>query len=67
LAEGQITVREAARRGGLATRDKIGSEGYAAIGRKGGATTRSRYGTAHYAEIGRKGGSKISAKDRSGG
>jgi CheY-like chemotaxis protein/general stress protein YciG len=47
---------EAARRGGIAARDKYGPEFYSTIGKKGGRTFRERHGSAFYATIGKKGG-----------
>lgn len=50
-----ITVREAGRRGGIATRDRRGVEFLREIGRKGGKVTKMRY--AHLlSEFGRRGG-----------
>jgi len=45
--KGQMSVREAGRRGG-----EIG-------GKKGGETTKARYGREFYEEIGHKGGQKV--------
>jgi len=50
-----ITVAEAGRRGGTATRDRHGAEFYRQIGAKGGEVTKKRY--AHlFSEFGRRGG-----------
>ncbi|MGE5706912.1 MAG: KGG domain-containing protein [Bacteroidota bacterium] len=46
-SKGEMTVREAGRKGG-----KIG-------GQKGGNTTKERYGPQFYSEIGHKGGQKV--------
>ena len=47
---------EAARRGGMAARDRHGSEFYRQIGAKGGATLKARRGLDFYSEIGKRGG-----------
>ena len=47
---------ENARRGGMAVREKYGSEFFAKIGSKGGRTVRERRGPDFYANIGRLGG-----------
>ncbi len=47
---------ENARRGGMAVREKYGSEFFAKIGSKGGRTVRERRGPEFYASIGRLGG-----------
>ena len=47
---------ENARRGGMAVREKYGSEFFARIGSKGGRTVRERRGPDFYANIGRLGG-----------
>ena len=50
-----ISVREAGRRGGIATRDRHGIEFYRQIGAKGGESTKKLY--AHlFTEFGKKGG-----------
>ncbi len=51
----EVTVREAGRRGGLATRDRYGSKFYRRIGYKGGESTRKRYAS-QLKEFGRLGG-----------
>ncbi len=57
--KGAMTVREAGRKGGRATKARHGPEFYQSIGAKGGNTTRDRYGTPFYEKIGRKGGLRI--------
>jgi general stress protein YciG len=54
--KGEISVREAGRRGGNSTKKKYGGEFYQSIGKKGGETTKQRHGHEHYERIGRKGG-----------
>ena len=51
----QITVAEAGRRGGTATRDRHGVEFYRQIGARGGETTKTRWGHL-FSEFGRRGG-----------
>lgn len=51
-----MTVGEAGRRGGEATKKRYGSEHYAAIGQKGGEAVRDKYGAEFFSEIGQKGG-----------
>jgi general stress protein YciG len=57
--QGELTVREAGRRGGRATKLRHGPEFYESIGRKGGDTTKRRYGPQFYHRIGRKGGQRV--------
>lgn len=51
----QLTVAEAGRRGGIATRDRRGIKFLRQIAKKGGATTKARWGHL-YSEFGKKGG-----------
>ena len=51
----QISVREAGRRGGTATRDRHGVEFYRQIGSKGGESTKKLYGHL-FGELGKRGG-----------
>ena len=51
----EITVKEAGRRGGIATRDRRGVEFLRQIAKKGGETTKIRYGHL-FSEFGRRGG-----------
>lgn len=53
--EEAITVAEAGRRGGLATRDRHGIEFYRQIGARGGQTTKRRWGHL-FSQFGKKGG-----------
>lgn len=57
--EGNMSVREAGRKGGRATRARYGPEFFAAIGAKGGKAVSERYSTDHFREIGRKGGRRV--------
>ena len=57
--KGALTVREAGRRGGQATRERHGPEFYEQIGRKGGETTRQRHGPEFYERIGKIGGQRV--------
>jgi len=55
----EMTVSEAGRRGGEATRRKYGPEFYEEIGKKGGETVKRERGSEFYEEIGRKGGQRV--------
>jgi general stress protein YciG len=57
--KGGMTVREAGRKGGKATKARHGPEFYQSIGRKGGETTKERHGPEFYEKIGRKGGQRV--------
>ena len=57
--KGGMTVREAGRKGGKATKARHGPEFYETIGRKGGETTKVRHGPRFYEKIGRKGGQRV--------
>ena len=53
---GEISVREAGRRGGCATRDRYAGTGfYQKIGARGGETTKGRWGHL-FSQFGKKGG-----------
>lgn len=56
---GAMTVREAGRKGGRATKRNHGPEFYTQIGKKGGETTKKRHGPQFYVRIGRKGGAQV--------
>ena len=55
-AKGDITVREAGRRGGTTTKKRYGPGFYQSIGKKGGETTKQRHGPEYYQRIGKIGG-----------
>ncbi len=57
--EGNMSVREAGRKGGKTTRAKYGAEFYQEIGQKGGKTVSEKYSHEHFQAIGRKGGRKV--------
>ncbi|MFA7253606.1 MAG: KGG domain-containing protein [Patescibacteria group bacterium] len=61
--EGDMTVREAGRKGGQRTSQTHGREFYEEIGHmggaKGGRATSQKYGPEFYSEIGHKGGQKV--------
>ena len=59
---GEMSVREAGKKGGTKVRDRYGVEFYEAIGRKGGQATRDRHGVEFYESIGQKGGKVVKAK-----
>ncbi len=61
---GEMTVREAGRRGGTKVKERHGIEHFKRIGHLGGTTTAQRHGTEFYKEIGRKGGLKGGARVR---
>lgn len=54
-----MSVRDAGRKGGKATRARYGPEFFAEIGQKGGRAVSRRYPAAHFREIGRKGGRRV--------
>jgi general stress protein YciG len=56
---GDLTVREAGRRGGRATKLRHGPEFYETIGRNGGTATKTLYGPQFFQRIGRKGGHRL--------
>lgn len=56
---GAMTVKDAGRKGGRATKARHGPEFYQLIGRKGGETTKERHGPEFYERIGRKGGQRV--------
>jgi len=56
--KGEMTVHDAGRKGGRATKARYGPEFYQSIGRKGGETTKQRHGPEFYEKIGRKGGKR---------
>jgi uncharacterized protein len=57
--EGNMSVREAGRKGGRATRARYGAEFFQEIGAKGGKVVSERYSNEHFREIGRKGGRRV--------
>jgi uncharacterized protein len=57
--EGNMSVREAGRKGGRTTRARYGAEFFQEIGAKGGRTVSERYSNEHFREIGRKGGRRV--------
>lgn len=59
---GEMSVREAGKKGGDAVRDRYGSGFYEQIGRKGGQATRERHGQSFYEAIGQKGGKVVKDK-----
>ncbi|MHB8375038.1 MAG: KGG domain-containing protein [Vulcanimicrobiaceae bacterium] len=63
---GDMSVREAGKKGGDTVRDRYGSEFYEEIGRKGGQATRDRHGSEFYESIGQKGGRVVKEKYGSG-
>jgi general stress protein YciG len=59
---GEMSVREAGKKGGDTVRDRYGSGFYEKIGRKGGQVTRERHGAEFYETIGQKGGKVVKNK-----
>ena len=59
---GEMSVREAGKKGGDTVRERYGSGFYEAIGRKGGQATRERHGASFYETIGQKGGKVVKEK-----
>jgi general stress protein YciG len=58
-AGGNMSVREAGRKGGKTTRARYGPEFFQEIGAKGGKAVSERYSNEHFREIGRKGGRRV--------
>jgi uncharacterized protein len=56
---GNMSVREAGRKGGRTTRQRYGAEFFQEIGAKGGKAVSERYSNEHFREIGRKGGRRV--------
>lgn len=54
--KGEMTVREAGRKGGNAVKKKYGPDFFARNAKKGGEAIRKEKGRQFYAEIGSKGG-----------
>lgn len=61
---GEMSVRDAGKKGGNTVRNRYGSRFYKEIGQKGGKTTRERHGSSFYEAIGQKGGQVV--KERYG-
>lgn len=59
---GEMSVREAGKKGGTKVRDQYGAAFFEKIGRKGGEATRDRHGTEFYETIGQKGGQVVKDK-----
>lgn len=57
--DGNMSVREAGRKGGRSTRARYGAEFYQEIGQKGGRAVSERYPHEHFQQIGRKGGRRV--------
>lgn len=57
--KGSMTVGEAGRKGGRATKARHGPEFYRSIGHQGGMATKKRHGPKFYVRIGRKGGQRV--------
>jgi len=60
--DGEMSVREAGKKGGDTVRDRYGPGFYEEIGRKGGQATRERHGAGFYEAIGQKGGKVVKEK-----
>jgi hypothetical protein len=60
--DGEMSVREAGKKGGDTVRERYGSGFYEQIGRKGGQATRERHGATFYEQIGQKGGKVVKEK-----
>lgn len=59
IDDGNMSVREAGRKGGKTTRARYGAEFFQEIGAKGGKAVSARYSNEHFREIGRKGGRRV--------
>ncbi len=58
-SRGEMSVRDAGRRGGAETKRRYGPGFYRANGKKGGEATKERYGPQFYQKIGHKGGQAL--------
>lgn len=56
---GEMSVREAGRKGGQATARRHGSRFFSEIGRKGGLSRKQELGSDGYRQLGRMGGAKV--------
>jgi general stress protein YciG len=54
-----MSVRDAGRKGGKATRARHGADFFSEIGRMGGKAVSERYPSEHFQAIGRKGGRRV--------
>ncbi|HEV3157651.1 MAG TPA: hypothetical protein VGZ00_09935 [Candidatus Baltobacteraceae bacterium] len=61
-SDGEMSVREAGKKGGVTVRDRYGPRFYEEIGRKGGLATRERHGPGFFEAIGQKGGRMVKEK-----
>ena len=59
---GEMSVRDAGKKGGDTVRERYGPGFYETIGRKGGQATRERHGAQFYETIGQKGGRVVKDK-----
>lgn len=59
---GEVTCREAGRRGGAAVRKKYGKEYFQEIGKRGGSQTAQSRPEGHFQEIGKTGGERTLAR-----
>ena len=55
ISKGELTAREAGRRGGNVIKERYGAEFYAKIGKKGGDKVARQRGPAYFDAIGSKG------------
>jgi general stress protein YciG len=62
--DGEMTVREAGRKGGQTVKAKHGPDFFKESGQMGGKATAAAHGHEFYQEIGRKGGQKGGARVR---
>lgn len=57
--QGDMSVREAGRRGGEARKEELGPEGYSKLGKQGGEARKQELGPEGYSELGQKGGHRV--------